>query len=268
MTACLYTGWVSHLRLRPRRHGFDYWICMAMVNLEELEGSAGGTLLPSGFWRALLPLRRRDHLKTLGQGSDGGQNEASLRQRLAVLVRGKTGIDLDGEVLLLTGFGFLWHRFNPVSFYYCFDRGGLLQCLVAEVTNTPWKEQFHYVLDARAQQGKDVLVFDCDKDFHVSPFMPMDTRYHWRVTVPGPELAINIGVEKDSAPLFSAHLDLQRRPLTASNLLGCLWRQPLMSLQVVLRIYWQALLLWLKNTPFHTHPDRANRNPSPTGDRP
>jgi len=255
MKSCLYTGRVSHSRFAPRPHSFSYGISMALVSLAELEGGGRG-LLPGPWWRRLLRLRPADHLR----GIQGG--EGTLAQRLALLVRQRLGLDIGGEVFLLTGFGFLWHRFNPVSVYYCHGADGTLQCLVAEVTNTPWNEQSCYVLDARDQVNQDLLRFDCAKNFHVSPFMPMDTRYRWRLSRPAEDLLFTIAVERREEPLFSATLNLQRRPLAARHLFRALARQPLMSLSVVLRIYWQALRLWLKATPLFAHPGYSS------GDKP
>ena len=215
-----------------------------------------------GWFRGFFPLRRRDHLKSYGDDPT-----ASLTSVLADLVWERCGIRLDaeGKVFLLTGFGFLWHRFNPASFYYCYGRDGDLQCLVAEVTNTPWHEQSYYVLDAveqgqhknsssHRQQQRWERRFSCVKDFHVSPFMPMDTRYRWLLKQEDDKLLINIAVDHNSQPIFNATLDLMEKPLNATALLAVLVRQPLMSLGVSLRIYWQALRLWLKSTPYFQHP--------------
>jgi DUF1365 family protein len=39
------------------------------------------------------------------------------------------------------------HCFNPVSFYYCFDDlDQKVEAIMAEVTNTPWKERHAYII--------------------------------------------------------------------------------------------------------------------------
>ncbi|HBZ45985.1 MAG TPA: DUF1365 domain-containing protein, partial [Stenotrophomonas sp.] len=60
---------------------------------------------------------------------------------------------------------------------------------------------------------------------------------------------------------FDADLALQRHPLTGPGLARVLLRHPLMTVQVVAAIYWQALRLWLKRTPVHDHPSIAGKHP-------
>jgi len=51
-------------------------------------------------------------------------------------------------------------------------------------------------------------------------------------------------------------------PISSASLARALTQFPLMTAQVIARIYWQALKLWAKRTPFHTHPAKiatANR---------
>jgi DUF1365 family protein len=55
---------------------------------------------------------------------------------------------------------------------------------------------------------------------------------------------------------FDATLSLDRRPATPRALNRVLLRYPLMSLQVVARIYYNALRLKLKGAPYHPHPAR------------
>ena len=58
-----------------------------------------------------------------------------------------------------------------------------------------------------------------------------------------------------SGKSFDATLSLRRRPLSRRTLTGLLARYPAMSLQVVAKIYGQALRLKLKGAPYHPHPE-------------
>jgi DUF1365 family protein len=49
----------------------------------------------------------------------------------------KKGIVLpEGRIFLLTHLRYLGYNFNPVSFFYCYDREDKLQMVMAEVNNT------------------------------------------------------------------------------------------------------------------------------------
>ena len=79
----------------------------------------------------------------------------------------------DGRVLLLGNVRCMGFYFSPVNFYFCY-RQGEARYLLAEVSNTPWNERHYYLLDLAALAPHD-------KDFHVSPFMGLAMRYHWRI---------------------------------------------------------------------------------------
>ncbi len=155
------------------------------------------------------------------------------------------------QVWLLTQPSLLGRSFNPVSFYFLSD-AGQLRAIVAHITNTPWDEDHCYVLE---QAGDDTWVFD--KDFHVSPFMPMNLTYQWRFRITAGQIHINMQLIKGSERIFSAVLNLT--PLPASRWLGCKVRlkYPLQNLTTLVRIYWQAAILKLKGAQFYAHPDKS-----------
>jgi uncharacterized protein len=82
----------------------------------------------------------------------------------------------------------------------------------------------------------------------------MDIDYDWRFAAPGERLAVHMENFRDGRKLFDATLALERRALTGAALAGALIRFPFMTATVIAAIYWQALRLWRKRVPFHTHP--------------
>jgi len=114
------------------------------------------------------------------------------------------------------------------------------------------------VLSAPAARspGK-TLDFDFAKDFHVSPFMPMDVAYHWRFSEPGERLAVHMENARGGDAVFDATLALARREITGPALAGVLLRFPFSTLRVLAAIYWQALRLKLKGVTVHDHPGYA-----------
>ena len=101
------------------------------------------------------------------------------------------------------------------------------------------------------------LRFRFGKDFHVSPFLPMDMDYDWRFAAPGERLLVHMENWREDMPVFDATLSLEREPLGSRALAGALAGYPFMTAKVAAAIYWQALRLWLKRTPFFTHPDKT-----------
>jgi DUF1365 family protein len=141
----------------------------------------------------------------------------------------------DGRVRLLS----TPRGFNPVSLYYCFE-GEELRWIVAEVTNTPWRERHTYVLGPRGGR--------LEKRFHVSPFMPMDQDYIVRATEPGETLSMHIESHLEGRLAFDATLNLRRTPWSRRRL-------AVASLRTLALIYLHGLVLWLKRVPHHPHPE-------------
>jgi uncharacterized protein len=247
--SALYEGWVGHRRVLPVEHSFRYRVFMAYLDLDAVPERVGPPWLWSTRHPALVRFRRADYL---------GDPRIPPADAVRALVAERTGSRPSGPVRLLTSLRCLGHLFNPVSFYYCFDRGGDgLQAVVAEVTNTPWGERHAYVLGALDDAG--AVRERVDKVFHVSPFMAMDHEYELCLTAPGPRLGVEIVSRHGGEVHFDAALDLERRPLDAAGLRRLLRRQPAPTLAVVARIYANAARLKLKGAPYFPHPRESPR---------
>lgn len=247
MHSALYTGSLRHRRFAPREHEFSYRLFMMYVDLAELNDVFHGRWLWSTARPAVAWLRRRDYL-----GDPSLPIDRAVRERVAM----HTGIRPVGPIRMLTHLRYFGVSFNPVTFYYCYDATGTeVELVVAEITNTPWSERHVYVLsDTVRESHARLLRYRFGKDFHVSPFMPMDLTYDWRFSRPGERLTVHMENFDGGGKLFDATLDLRRRAITPAALAAALLRFPCMSASVVGAIYWQALRLWLKRIPFHSHP--------------
>lgn len=246
MHSCLYEGWVRHRRRAPVAHQFRNALYMMYLDLDELPGLFAGRWLWSHEKGNLACFRRRDYL---------GPPDQPLDQSVRALVQQRTGRRPLGPVRLLTHLRTWGYLLNPVSFYYCFDPQDRLQAVAAQITNTPWGERHTYVLEVGEAKR-----WQFAKDFHVSPFMPMEQLYDWRFSLPGSRLRVHMENWQEGQCLFDATLVMRRQELGGRSLGRVLWRYPLMTARVSAGIYWQALTLRAKGCPFHPHPKAKEEN--------
>lgn len=233
MSSALYEGTLMHARRTPARNVFRYPVSYFLIDLDELPALERRLRLFSWNRRNLVTLRDRDHF-------EGGDLKASV-----VELAGDPTIE---RVLMLAQLRIAGFVFNPVSFYWCYRADGSLACMVAELNNT-FGERLPEVLRGPA------LHYEHHKHLHVSPFFGLDQSYEYAFSQPGDEVWARIHVrDDDGARPFTAVLHGRRRELTNRSLARMLVRFPLMPLQVVVLIHWQAVRLWLKRVPFHHKP--------------
>lgn len=247
MHSCLYKGWVQHRRHEPTPHEFRYGLFMLYLDLAEL---------PRVFDRFWCWSTRRPALARFKRSDYHGDPAQSLDAAIRATVARETGTAPKGPIRLLTHLRYFGYVFNPVSFYYCFDAAGTrVETIVAEITNTPWKERHAYVLPASAAGlTENVMQFEFGKQFHVSPFWPMDMRYQWRLNTPNERLFVHMKNLRDGRQAFDATMSMERREISSAALGAALLSFPLMTAQVAAAIHWQALRLWVKRAPFYVHP--------------
>jgi DUF1365 family protein len=258
--SAIYEGWVRHRRYAPQAHAFRYRVAMLYLDLDEIDDVFAQRWLWSADRRNVAEFRRSDYF---------GESTRPLADEVRAHVEAVSDKRPAGPVRLLTHLRYFGYVFNPVSFYYCFAADGTtLEAIVADITNTPWRERHAYVLPVEtAKRARTSLLWTFAKAFHVSPFMAMDRGYAWRFTVPGAALRVHMDVlrtdHEGQAREFDATLALERRALDSRGLARVLWRYPLMTAKVVAAIHWQALRLWLRGNPVHDHPNTRGERHDP-----
>jgi len=118
-------------------------------------------------------------------------------------------------------------------------------------------ERHCYVLPRTHNEGTAAkLRFRFGKDFHVSPFLPMDMSYDWRFTPPDGRLLVHMENWREGSMQFDATMTLDRTPITGprSPAPCCAIRCCRSSDGGHLLAGLQAVL---KRVPFHTHPDNT-----------
>jgi DUF1365 family protein len=228
---------------------------MMYLDLDELPELFSPYILWSTNRPALAWFRRKDHM---------GDHQLSLQEAVRNFIYSESGKKHRGPIRLLTHLRYFGYCMNPVSFYYCWDESDThLEFIVAEVHNTPWGQTHCYLLDCSTAQTRDeTYTFRFNKEFHVSPFMDMQQQYDWRLTTPQDDLVVNMDSIESGSRIFNAGMQLQRRPINSMNMARVLMLYPLMTVKVIGGIYWQALRLWLKSTPFYNHPKHINEEVS------
>ena len=244
--SALYAGEVVHARSRPRVHRLRYKVFSLLIDLDELPKLDNRLRLFGHNRWALFSFHDRDH----GNGETGGLR-SWVEGRLAT-----AGIETDDlQVRVLCYPRIFGYVFNPLTVYFCETRNGDLLAILYEVCNT-YNERHTYIIPADGEQaGNDPhgVRHSCAKELYVSPFMPMDCRYDFRIHPPRERVKIDINESDADGLLLFASFAGERRALSDGALFKALVSYPLMTLKVMGAIHWEALLLWLKGIPVHRH---------------
>lgn len=156
--------------------------------------------------------------------------------------------------------------FSPVNFYLGFDEQQTPTHLLAEVSNTPWDKRHYYGFLLEGENTE----FCHDKDFHVSPFNPIDQLYRWQVTIKhtgqdtideqlnsGLQVRIAINISDERGEVLKTGIKMSGVPMTEVSIRKSLRQNPLMNITSLTRIYWHAFKLYaVKKVPYISYDEK------------
>lgn len=243
--ARLYVGEVMHQRLKPFGHRFAYKVFSMLVDIDRLDEADRLSSLLSVNKRNLLSFRESDQTERDGE---------TLRAFADRLLR-QAGIAAPAERILLLSYPRIFgYVFNPISVYFAYGTDDELIALIYAVRNT-FGERHTYVAPVeRGDLSEAGIRQTRAKLFHVSPFIGMDARYHFRILPPGKAVRLRIHETEAGEALLAATFSGRERPVSTTTLAANLLRIPFMTWKIMAGIHWEALKLWLKGARFHKSP--------------
>ena len=247
MNSCLYPMDIMHHRLAPKRHRFVHSTFMFYLDFAEIDEVAR-RLWPLGHNRlSAYEFRDRDHMNFGG---------ATVRDNVLAFLKQNGCRDAIGRMMLLTNLRTFGYLFNPVSFYFCFDKEGQPAAVIPEIGNTFGEIKPYFLGKDHFQNGLFRRI--AKKYFYISPFVDLDVSLDFQIRVPGEHLDIRIDDLKEERKLLLSSMMGKREPLTTGTLWKYSLRVPWVTLKVITLIHWHALLLWLKRIPYHPKEDNLH----------
>lgn len=235
-----------HNRLAPKKHRFHYRVFMFYIDLDEIPGLSKKLFLISHNRFNFFSFRDSEHLQLPIDKPDTGK---STKEHILDYIRQNGIHEVPAKIMLLTNLNVLGYNFNPVSFYFCFDKMEKPLCAVAEVGNT-FGEMKPYFFGKDCLEGSRFHL-DTPKYFYVSPFIDHDASFDFNLEIPGEKLQVRIDDHKNGERFFISTLTGLKQPLSNANLAWYSLRFPFITLRIITLIHWNALKLWLKKVPYH-----------------
>lgn len=233
-----------HRRLFPKINQFTYGIYYLALPLSKIGKSLENTYLKYNRF-GLMSFYNKDH---------GDRDGTDLRQWADKTLKSQNIDSVDGEIILVTMPRILGYVFNPVSFWYCFDKEQTLKAVICEVNNT-FGETHTYVCAYEQNSIERDTMMKTDKVFHVSPFLTRDGGYQFRFALNDKNMGawIDYFHENGKKQLLTA-LSGTFTPMTRQSLRKAFWKYPLVTLKAIFLIHWQAVKLFAKRVEYVPKP--------------
>ena len=237
MTSSIYNGTVIHKRFKTKIHFFKYRVFSLLIDLSELDILDKKINYFSYNKFNLISFFDKDHGER-----DGSSIVEWVKKNL-----NENGLNTENiKIKLLCYPRILGYVFNPLSVFYVYDINEKLVSILYEVKNT-FGEQHTYIFRV---ENNSLLQHNCEKKFHVSPFIEMDCNYFFRILKPAEKISVIIDQYQSNEKILYASQDGKRADFTSSELIKSYLKHPLMTFKIISAIHFEAFKLWIKGIRF------------------
>ena len=233
MTSSIYNGTVIHKRFKPKIHFFKYQVFSLLIDLSELKILDQKISFFSYNSFNLISFFDKDH---------GDRDGSSLFEWVKKNLKENKIISENIKIKLLCYPRIFGYVFNPLSVFYVYNKNEELISILYEVKNT-FGEQHTYIFKV---ENNNLLQHNCEKKFHVSPFIEMDCNYFFRILKPTEKISVIIDQYQSNEKILYASQDGIRRDFTSSELIRSYLKHPLMTFKIIIAIHFEAFKLWSK----------------------
>ena len=237
MTSSIYNGTVIHKRFKPKIHFFKYKVFSLLIDLSELNFLDKNISFFSYNKFNLISFFDKDH---------GERNGTSLIEWVKKNLKENEINHENIKIKLLCYPRILGYVFNPLSVFYVYNKKEELISILYEVKNT-FGEQHTYIFKV---ENDNLLQHNCEKKFHVSPFIEMNCNYFFRILKPADKISVIIDQYQLDEKILYASQDGKRTDFTTSELIKSYLKHPLMTFKIITAIHFEAFKLWTKGIKF------------------
>lgn len=238
---------VTHHRISPKPHRFKnnlFWFGLDLTRLSYLPNWFG---LFSCTYPALVQFCDADFFPSSDQGKASSRIIQYLNKQ-GVLVPSNSHVIMLGQLRTM---GYL---FNPITVYFLFSPDEEPLYAIAEVTNTFYERKAFLIPRTSWDcHNKEVrFASSVPKNFYVSPFSDLTLDFSFLIQLTSNNISLEVkSVDESLSPLIYTELTGRFVPFSFFALIRQLISFPLVPLQIIIAIHWQALKLWLKRVPYH-----------------
>jgi len=238
---CLFEGIITHSRIHPFNHRFNYEVTYFWFDIEN-------------FNEKLFFKKNKFSLFSFNENDHGlKKRNESLQMSIIKNLRELKNYNIENiKVLCLPSI--MGYSFNPISIFVCFDKSKRAKIVIFEVNNTFNERHLYY---CKVLKKNPIFVFN--KKLYVSPFFKVRGFYRIKFKMLNNKIFLNIDYEIDKKKVFSATFSGIGLKISSKNLIRVFLRKMFQNIKITFGIYFQALKLYLKGAKYIKRPSKPDK---------